>query len=119
MVEDLICILLRRAQLCAQIGKRRLSGLDDLGAGLLSLIDLLLLGGDLGVGVVEVQVEVEGVYPEPDDAGGQEAGDGDPAPRPLAMRRWHRFARRGRNAAGHRRWGGWHVAGWLCGGRAV
>jgi hypothetical protein len=83
LVRRLTRILLRRAELGAQIVVCRLRGRDDVDAGLLSLIDLPLLRRDLGVGVVEVRVEVEGVDPEPDEAGGQEAGDGDPAPRPL------------------------------------
>jgi hypothetical protein len=86
LLDGLTRVLLRRAQLGTQIVVGRLRGRDHVAAGVLRLIDLFLLGGDLGVGVVEVRVEAERVDPDPDHAGGEKTGDGDPAPWPLARR---------------------------------
>ena len=66
-------VLLRGPELSGQVVIARLGRRD----GLLGLVDLFLLCGDLGVGVIEIRIQVDGVDPERDDAGGQEAGDGD------------------------------------------
>ena len=81
LLRRLTRILLRRSELRAQIVVGALRSGDDVGAGVLGLVDLLLLGGDPGVRVVEVRVEAGGVDRKADDGGGEETGDGDPAPR--------------------------------------
>ena len=63
LLRRLTRVLLRGPELSSQIVIGRLRGRNGRSAGLVGLVDLFLLGGDLGVGVVEIRVETDDSSP--------------------------------------------------------